>query len=252
MFHRIAHAAVAAVMACSLPLPAYAGSVIVNPTSVTITKAFAGSAVTLQNQGATEIRMEVSAKAWSQTSGEKMVTAPTQDLLVVPSLLQIAPGASRQIRIGMTKPAGATEQTYRLYLRELRNESVTAGTMGVSILTDIDIPVFVSNGTGAKEHLVLDGARGDLGRLYVSIKNEGMGHAKVRSIQMTAYDANKGVLDTQTLDGWYILPGANQDYMFRLAANACEKVTSVSVVETGSDGSSKTLSAPLGRACRTK
>lgn len=114
-----------------------------SPINVSIADKNRAAVVTLSNTGKTPMNAQVRIFAWSQSDKDEYELAPTGDLLVSPPILQLAAGASQEVRIIRTGPAGKSEQYYRLIVDELPSPTATP-KKGMSILIRHNIPVFLN------------------------------------------------------------------------------------------------------------
>src|SRR5688572_18734960 len=134
---------------------ATAAEIGVSPTSVALDPAHLVRSVQLRNSAAMPLRIEVAIKRWSQRrdgSWDLTDLAGPSDLIVHPLNFDVAPGAAQLVRVGVSRPpAAGPEQAYRLILRELPPESGLHSATGLSILSELTLPVFVSDGSARAE-----------------------------------------------------------------------------------------------------
>lgn len=99
------------------------------------------------NIGNAPLGYVVRAYRWSVVNGED-VLEPTQDFMAVPPSFQLAPGQSRQVRVGFRNPRPSPlERTYRLAVREV--PTVTEGE-GIALAYEHRLPVYIEPQGGAQ------------------------------------------------------------------------------------------------------
>lgn len=187
--------------------PALAGKFNVSPVSVTLPARAKSTAITLTNNDSKPLTLHVKLFEWSKQGGNDQLL-PTRELLVIPPILKLAPGATQIVRIGRSGQIAvpALEKTYRLITTEVAvPREPTAEAQGIAIrpLLEISIPVFVPPAKAVKQldwSLVALG--GDYG-LILNVFNSGTVHSKITGAQLV--DARGAVLGRQK-DMFYVLP----------------------------------------------
>ncbi len=231
------------------PAEAAASSYTVNPTRVYL-NANAGSAlVTLRNESAAPLRMQVKAQRWAQSLEGEIQLSPTDDLIVFPALLTLKPGEERKIRVATAIAFGAVEQTYRLYVEELP-PTTTEQTEGaaVRILTRMGVPVFLQPARPQAAALVRDlGLSG--GRLTFQLANTGNSHFLPSSVIVRGFAANGTSVGDWSLNGWYVLAGSARAFALAIDRSACERVRSLLVEVTVEQTVIKSPLTTPGGAC---
>ena len=125
------------------PHAAIASNFTVTPTEVNLSASATSALVTLRNGSKLPLRFEVTLVSWSEDEHGKMTLNPSSDVTFFPKLVELAAGASRNIRIGINAgTARDVEQSFRLFVEELPDQSAPAAN-AVALRTKIGIPVFV-------------------------------------------------------------------------------------------------------------
>jgi fimbrial chaperone protein len=131
--------AVAACLAL-LPLTALGGSLRVGPTRIDLSVRRPVAALEVQNSSDTPTLAQIDLLAWTQ-EGAGDVLVPTTDLIATPVVINLAPGETRVVRVGLREPNRTTsERSYRLFVREVAPTFVP-GT-GLQFALRIGVPVF--------------------------------------------------------------------------------------------------------------
>ena len=98
-----------------------ASNFTVSPTEVDLSASATSALVTLRNGSKSPLRFEVTLFSWSEDEHGKMALTPSSDVTFFPKLVELAAGASRNIRVGINAGmARDIEQTFRLFIRSCR------------------------------------------------------------------------------------------------------------------------------------
>lgn len=204
----------------SIPVPAAAASVSVNPTRIVIAPGAASAVLTLRNESSEELRFQISSFQWTNTPAGEMVLRPTDRLVAFPSLLMIEPNGTRKVRIAVPGGGGPQELSYRLVLAQLPSRAGQDPSAGVSLLTQFNVPVFVQP-KDRRVTAVLDPVRLAGGRAQVVVHNRGPVHLTPQQFQLAAFDAAGAALWTKPLPAWYLLAGDSRVLDAELSPGAC-------------------------------
>ena len=201
-----------ALLLAALPLPVPAASLTVAPTRIDLAGDDRAEVVTLRNNAAEAVMVQVQTFAWSDGPATAELT-PTRDVLAVPPVFELAPAGSQIIRVALrAAEAGDRERAYRLLITEVPRGG--GGGTGVRFALRLSLPVFVTPpgaapravwslvGSGAERRLVLH--------------NEGSAHLQVRRITLGQAEGDRepSVIETPA----YVLAG--QEHAWPLPARA--------------------------------
>lgn len=203
------------------------GAFQVSPVRVELSGARKTGLVTLRNGESERARFQVTAFEWTQTVNGEVKLEPTRDVSFFPSLFVLEPGQSRQIRIGVSVPASATERTWRVIVEQLPDATGTGGGT-VRVLTRLSIPIFLSPGNGDAQIHLAKPAVAD-GRVSFTLRNDGVVHDMLKPVKVVGRDAAGKVIYERAEAGWYLLAGGERRYELELPRDACRRLRSVSV-----------------------
>lgn len=172
----------------------FAGSVqavTISPVVIKLTPAQRIVAVTVSNESDQPLTLQVETLAWTQHNGEDR-EIESDDLLVVPPLAEIPPGASQLFRVTLRRPTLApVERAYRLVLEDVGEITRQFDGVGVNLVFAHRLPVFVA---GSGKH----GAKPQLGSCSemapagcVRIDNLGDRFVQIKKITVTGRDWSK-------------------------------------------------------------
>jgi len=205
---------------------AHAGDFQASPVKVYLDGKNRSALVMLVNTGAGPLRVQIDAFSWTEDEDGKQVLGPPADLTVFPTLLELAVGETRAIRVGATAPVGPRERTYRVLIEELPSDQESS--LGVNLRMRMSLPVFVAEHNKKSDLRVSALALGSDEVAFV-LANRGERHIKPQEIILTQRDAS-GRESTERLPGWYILAGQTRRYRLPRAADTCITRVDVRVV----------------------
>lgn len=161
---------------------------------------------TLDNTGKIPLNAQARIYLWTQSPTDEFVLTLTNDIIVSPPIMQLAAGASQEIRVIRTKSAApnAPEQHYRLIVDELPSPTA-APQKGISVLIRHNIPVFLNAEDWPNAQLEWK-ASAQGGKTRISIHNTGAVRAQIGRIWLEQ-DGKESVDLSRGLTG-YALPGS--------------------------------------------
>jgi fimbrial chaperone protein len=225
---------------------ASASTYAVNPTQVVLSARTASRLVTLRNASKDPLRFQITTFRWDQTPRGEMVLEPTRDIVVYPSLLTVAPGEERTIRVGFTGVVGGKEATYRIFVEELPPASPQANPdAGVRMLTRMGIPVFIQPQQPAGS-IELSPLRLQGSRVTFSLRNTGNVHVLPQRVRLHGTNRSGAATVAQDVASWYVLAGGVRDYEVEIPAALCADLSSLSAkVQVGDATLEERLIAPV-------
>jgi len=207
--------------------PASASTYAVNPTQVALSAATTSRLLTLRNDSLEPLRFQITTFRWDQAPQGEMLLEPTRDVIVFPSLLTVAPGTERTIRVGFTGAIGIMEATYRIFIEELPPGSPDSPDGGVRMLTRMGIPVFIQPKQPAgRAHLSPLRMQGS--RVSFTLRNDGNVHMLPQNIRVRGVDKSGALTVDQELPGWYVLAGGVRNYEIEIPAPTCAALAALS------------------------
>lgn len=226
---------------------AMASNFTVTPTEVNLSASATSALVTLRNGGKVPLRFEITLTSWSEDELGKMTLNPSPDVTFFPKLVELAAGASRNIRIGIN--AGAprdVEQSFRLFVEELPDQSAPVAN-AVALRTKVGIPVFVRPVKPVRS-AVIDSVSVVAGKVLTRVRNTGNLHISVETISVKGTSGSAATF-TKEGAGWYVLPGAARTFEVPMTAAECKSTTQVAVEVSGHNASLKGASQVSPAAC---
>jgi fimbrial chaperone protein len=191
----------AALLLAILPMAGLAASLSVAPTRIDLRVGHATGVVTLQNNAAEPVMVQVQTFAWPRGPASADLE-PTRDLLAVPPVFELAGNARQIIRVALRgAPDGEREQAYRLLITEVPRGA--AARTGVRFALRLSLPVFVSPPGAAPQPVWF--VREAAGGRELVLRNDGTAHLQVRRIVLRPHDRS-GKAETIEVPA-YVLAG---------------------------------------------
>lgn len=136
------------------------------------------------NSTKTPVNLQVSAMSWKQENG-KDIYAPTNDLIIAPSVMTIPPTRAQIMRVGWRTPAPLTSEiAYRIYVQQLNAAALTT-RIGVQFKLSLGVPIFIKPSQPVYQYSW--GVRRSSNGYSVTLQNSGNVH-----LQITKFDLLDG------------------------------------------------------------
>lgn len=222
-------------------VPALASQISIKPIVVVMNSHNRTSTLEFENTADKNLRLQVTAYRWTQGKYGVDEMVPTDDIVVFPTLLAIAKGQHRSVRIGTTVSSGITEATYRLVIEELpeaQSDALPFRRAATVARTKIVMAAFVSP-VKPEPKAALDGVALTHGTMHVHFLNPGNAHYVVQKIMVSGSDAGDGSVFAAPLVSGYVLPGADQEVTYQVLRSNCARLRHIDVNVTTSVGELK-------------
>jgi fimbrial chaperone protein len=222
----------------------------IDPTQIRLSARAPSALLTVRNESAAPVRLQISAFAWAQAASGEMQLGPTDDIVFFPALFTLAPGEARKVRVGTTAAFGSVERSYRLFVEELPGEpgARAAGT-GVQVLTRMGIPVFLQP-ESPRASASLGGLGIRDGAVSFRLQNTGTVHFVPDTVRLRAEDGGGAAVIDQAIRSWYVLAGGTREFQVTVEPPACGQVRLLRVeVQVGDAVMRERLETPRG-TCR--
>lgn len=201
-----------------LAAPAFAGW-SVSPIRVELGPKARTHVINIFNDSDKPLTVETNSKLWTQDELGTDLYTDTNDLVFFPKVLTLAAKETRVIRIGIKVPTTDKEKTYRLFIQEKERKS-SADKSGISILINFGVPIF-SQPLKTLEKGEIASAQLDKGNFNLRIKNTGNLSFQIKDIFITGTGTTGAETYRETLNGWYLLTGAERTYTAKINRNDC-------------------------------
>jgi len=184
---------------------ASAGVFSVTPVRLYMTPRDRAIAVTLTNEGDTAVVLQADINSWSQKPDGTDELVLTEDLILAPPIIKLAPKARQVVRLALLKPADASRQlTYRMIIREVP-EALPSTGIQVPIALALSMPVFITPPV-AKRQMDCSTSPADATAVNLRCSNTGTAYAQIREAAIKRGEQTLARFE----GGSYILPGASK------------------------------------------
>lgn len=205
---------------CALSSSARASSYSVSPIRVDVNAQNRTALLTLRNESTEAIAVQASVSNWKQGQNEDVQLAPTKDVFFFPSMLRLAPGESKFIRVGLSLPEVEVERSYRIIVEQVPVDDSEA--QGIRVLTRMSIPIFYAPAK-ATTKLNVATVKFEPEALSYDLKNSGNTRLFTRSIRVTATDAGGKTTFQRDANGWYLLAGVTKRITVPMTPGECRR-----------------------------
>jgi fimbrial chaperone protein len=189
-------------------LPAAAGPFSISPVRIYMAPRERATAITVTNEGDEPLVMQADIYDWKQKANGEDDLVLTEDMIVSPPIIKVAPKSRQVVRLAMLRPRPSGEQlTYRLIVREIPEAKPAGTNVQLQIALAFSMPVFITP-NGVKRNVACTTERA-ADAVKAVCENTGNAFAQPRSFELTSVDGGK-LASTDT--GGYILPGVKRGF----------------------------------------
>lgn len=206
----------AALLATCFAGPVFAGLFSVSPVRIYMSPRDRAVAVTITNESDEELVMQADVYEWKQKAGGEDDLTLSEDLVLSPPILKLAPRARQVVRLATLKPVqGARQATYRLIVREIPEARKEAKNVELQVALAFSMPVFITP-PAAKKDFACTASRSAPEAVQVSCENTGETYIQPREFGLVV-DGRKVAARENAL---YYLPGTRRTTELRAADGA--------------------------------
>jgi fimbrial chaperone protein len=201
----------------------------------------------VKNNAAERGRYQVRVHRWQESPHGEMRLEPATDLIVFPTVLDLAPGQERKLRVGTTAAPGPRELSWRVFLEEILPAVTREEASRVRTRLRVGIPVFLAperTFAGAE----IAGLGVEKGRVTFLVRNGGSIHIRTSEVRVLLADAQGSPLFEKRFEGWYVLAGGDRLYEVELPREACRRAASVTALAAAGETFQATRPV-VGEAC---
>jgi fimbrial chaperone protein len=169
-------------------------------------------AITLTNNGDSDIALQADIYTWNQNSEGKDVLDLSDDLILSPPIFKLAPHTSQTVRLALLMPMDLSRQmTYRLIVTAVP-EAIAAPSANFEVPMGLalSLPIFITPPL-AKRELNCALLRDDEMLVTAHCDNSGTAYAQIREMTLLIKDEVQANMKTPS----YLLPGAKKPYLLK-------------------------------------
>ena len=196
----------------SLVTPVWAGVFSVTPVRIYMVPKDRAVAVTITNDGDTELIMQADLYLWKQKPDGQDELTLTEDMFLAPPIIKMAPKSRQVVRLARLSPTKSTEQlTYRMIVREIPEAKPAKQDLQLQIALAFSMPVFITP-AGAKAKLNCTAERVTADTINAICENTGNAYSHPTTIQLKNSAGDK--LASNEIGG-YILPNIKRSFSIK-------------------------------------
>ena len=218
---------------------AMAGIFSVTPVRVYMASHERAAAITVTNESDDELVMQTDIYQWQQTMEGKDLLVLSEDMIMSPPILKMAPRSQQVIRlILLNETSSAQQSTYRMLVSEIPEARPARSDLQLQIAYAFSIPIFVTP-VGASAKLDCALSRVAPNSAQAICQNAGTAVAHATGLQLRTPEAETLVVQDT---GAYILPGVQRRFVLnRRDGNIPAGKSRLAI--SMSDGTSQTFDA---------
>ena len=206
---KLVAATVAAACALGAAAPAWAGLFSVTPVRIYMAPRDRAIAITITNEGDEELVMQADLYQWKQKPGGEDDLTLTEDLILSPPIIKLAPRARQVVRLALLQRDGSADQrTYRMIVREVPEAKPADKAVQLQIALAFNMPVFITP-PGAKRQLGCGVERVAPDTVRAVCENTGNAYAQPREFVLSSAAGQKLAARDS---GGYILPSIKRSF----------------------------------------
>ena len=206
-----------------------AAEFVINPLRVALDRSHKTGEFVVRNEGATPLRMQLQAMSWRQDADGKDQYQPDESLMFFPRSMEIPPGESRVVRLGVKAAPVTREDTYRLFVEELPpSQPPASAKQGASlqVLLSVGVPIFVAPAQPERGGSIED-LEMKAGQVTWRVVNSGSVHIRADRIELVGLARDGAQLFSHSVDDRYFLAGATRKLGFAVPPDACRTLATI-------------------------
>ncbi|MFO1413296.1 MAG: fimbria/pilus periplasmic chaperone [Burkholderiales bacterium] len=225
-----------AALACGLTATAACGEFVINPLRVTLDRNAKSSEIVVRNDDTAPLRMQVEGMSWTQDADGRDQYAPAEGLVFFPRAMELAPGESRVVRVGVRAAPVTREETYRLFMEELPGppdaSARPADGATLRVYLRVGVGVFVAPAqperAAAITKFALSGGKAD-----ITVANTGNVHIRAEQFELVGTDARGERVLVQPVQERYVLAGVTKTMAVPIPPDVCRQLVTLEAVVVG-------------------
>lgn len=203
----LCRSALIAMLVVGSALPAFASPFSISPIRIFMGPRDRATAITITNDGDEPLVMQADLYSWKQKDNGEDDLVLTEDMILSPPIINIAPKSRQVVRLAMLRPRPPGEQlTYRMIVREVPEVKPASPTLQIQIALAFSMPVFITP-RGVKRNVTCQLT--SVASLKAMCENSGTAYAQTRGLVLTNA-AGEMLASNESVA--YILPGMKRSY----------------------------------------
>lgn len=189
-------------------LGSHAAGLQVSPTNLSLPANQRAGIINLTNISNEPIVVQTRVYRWEQDSQGKDILTASNDIVASPPMVKLAAESTQQFRIIRAKPAGSSEEAYRLIIDELPSPEQKP-KKGLQFMLRYSLPVFINQIANPEPSLQWQVQNAPNGKTLLTIKNMGTSYAQLSNLTLVSNQKEQKLISG--LAG-YVLPNKTGQY----------------------------------------
>jgi len=221
-----------ALSVCSAAL--LAGEFTILPLRVALDRGTRAAEIVVRNEDQAPLRMQIEAMSWQQGADGKDRYEPTDGLIYFPRALEVPPGESRIVRVGIRAAPVTREETYRLFIEQLPPPGKEEAPVGatVRVFIRVGVPVFVAPAQ-AQRKAEITRLQMKTGQVHWTVANTGNVHFVAERVELTALGRDGTRLHSDQYLERYFLAGVEKPLLATMPREICPKIAAIEAIVAG-------------------
>ena len=215
----------------------HAADFAVSPMTLELARGARSGEIQVRNLDQQPIRFQIRGADWTQDENGKNVYTDSQSLIWFPRAVELAPGESRIIRVGVRATPARQEQAYTVFLEEVPisgPQAEKAQGAQIRLVLSVSVPVFVPPAK-PRAGAAVTAAELRRGALTALIANDGNQHFSYREVAIVGLGTDGTEKFAEKVRGRTLLAGSRERIEVRIPQEACRQLREIALtlVATG-------------------
>lgn len=186
------------------------GSMQLAPLRLALSDSVTTSTLIVKNRSDTPTLVQLELLSWSQKNNDN-VLEPSRDVLISPPVFTIPANGEQILRAVLRRKADPNKElSYRLFVREVQDQSSLATDGSVKVLLNISIPIFIEPAAKLSSKLLWHASMSGAHKINIKLANNGLQHVQIKSFQLSSDGVNPISQNVMR----YVLPGSSTEWTF--------------------------------------
>lgn len=220
--------------------PVFGSSLQVYPVRLEMVPRQKTTSLEVVNTGEEPIVFEIKPVKWKNIFGQDRLE-DTNDIIISPPILSIAPGEKQIIRVGITVPPDPHRGgVYRLKLREVPSpDEKVAPRLGIRALLNVSVPLVIAPVVPPKPQANWTVRKVGKDKVVVGMQNTGESYISLNQISLTKENEKRAFLRQPI--GYYLIPNAKKEFELKLPCSFKNKYVELEAKTEQGDIQAKVL-----------
>lgn len=195
----------------------FAASLSISPVLLTLSAAQPIAELDLQNNDSQTITVAFKIFSWTQLNGANVQKENTQAILVSPPIVQIPPGQTQIVRLGLLQNVDKENETaYRLLIQQIPINLPQKNGL-INVLMNFSLPVFVAPAITENMQYTWSAQILSDSQIRLTLNNLGNVHIQVAQVKIKDITAAE---EESRAEFMYVLPGQSSSFIMPMKSNA--------------------------------